>query len=124
MKRVASIRLHCGVRDYLRWIRNVHTSLQRASEWGMGGLQGRFPCCKKLLPNDSEQQPLVLEAIVQVHFFDQRMLDTVRLRVNSTLNMFLLKTFTVITKLLNITSVPGNTIVRWTGVVMAVMTSN
>jgi hypothetical protein len=68
MKR-ATRRLHHGVRDYLLWISNVHTLLRQASEWGMRGLQGTFPCCKKCLPSDSEQQRLVLEAIVLVHNF-------------------------------------------------------
>ena len=61
--------LHCGIRDYLFWISNVHTSLRQASEWGMRGLQGTFPHCKKRLPGDSGQQRLVLEAIVLVHNF-------------------------------------------------------
>ncbi len=47
--------LHCGIRDYLFWISNVHTSLRQASEWGMRGLQGTFPRCKKRLPSDSGQ---------------------------------------------------------------------
>ncbi len=65
----AARRLHCGIRDYLLWISNVHTLLWQASEWGMCGLQGTFPRRKKHLPSDSEQQSLVLEAIVLVHNF-------------------------------------------------------
>ena len=62
-------RLHRDVRDYLLRISNVHTSLRQASEWGMRGLQGTFPRCKKRLPSDSEQRRLVLESIVLVHNF-------------------------------------------------------
>ena len=61
--------LHCDVCDYILWISNDHTSLWQASEWGMCGLQGTFPRCKKCLPSDSVQQRLVLEAIVLVHNF-------------------------------------------------------
>ena len=43
--------------------------LHQASKWGMRGLQGTFPQCKKLLPNDSEQRCLVLEEIVLIHNF-------------------------------------------------------
>ena len=32
-------------------------------------LQGTFPCCKKRLLSDSDQQRLVLEVIVLVHSF-------------------------------------------------------
>jgi len=55
------------VRDYLLLISNVHTSLRQASEWGMRGLQGTFPRCKKRLPSDSTLRRLVIEAIVLVH---------------------------------------------------------
>ena len=65
----AARRLHRDVRDYLLWISNVHTSLWQASEWGVRGLQGTFPCCKMRLPSDSEQRRLVLEAMVLVHNF-------------------------------------------------------
>ena len=65
----AARRLHRDVRDYLLRISNVHTSLRQASEWGMRGLQGTFPRCKKRLPSDSEQRRLVLESIVLVHNF-------------------------------------------------------
>jgi hypothetical protein len=61
--------LHCDVRDSLFQISNVHTSLWQASEWGMRGLQGTFPRCKKHLPSDSVQRCLVLEVIVLVHNF-------------------------------------------------------
>jgi hypothetical protein len=60
--------LHHDVRDYLIWISNVHMSLWHASEWSMRGLQGTFPC-KKRLPRDSMQRCLVLEVIVLVHNF-------------------------------------------------------
>ena len=69
MTKRAARRLHRDVCDYLLQISNVHTSLRQASEWGMRGLQGTFPCCKKCLPSDSEQRRLVLEAIVLVHNF-------------------------------------------------------
>jgi hypothetical protein len=40
-------RLHPLVRDNLIRLSNVYTSLRQASEWGMRGLQGTFPRCKK-----------------------------------------------------------------------------
>lgn len=63
----AARRLHRDVRDYLLLISNVHTSLRQASEWGMRGLQGTFPRCKKRMPSDSALRRLVIEAIVLVH---------------------------------------------------------
>jgi hypothetical protein len=39
--------LHRNVRNYLLRISNVHTLLRQASEWGMRGMQGTFPRCKK-----------------------------------------------------------------------------
>ena len=65
----AARRLHRDVRDYLLLISNVHTSLRQASEWGMRGLQGTFPRCKKRLPSDPALRRLVIEAIVLVHNF-------------------------------------------------------
>jgi hypothetical protein len=65
----AARRLHREVCDYLLRIPNVHTSLQQASEWGMHGMQGTFPCCKKCLPSDHALRCLVIEAIVLVHNF-------------------------------------------------------
>jgi hypothetical protein len=62
-------RLHRDVRNYLLMISNVHTSLRQASEWGMRGMQGTFPRCKKWLPGDDEMQRLVLDAILLVHNF-------------------------------------------------------
>ena len=65
----AARRLHKDVRDYLLRLSNVHTSLRQASEWGMRGLQGTFPRCKKRLPSASDQRRLVLESIVLLHNF-------------------------------------------------------
>jgi hypothetical protein len=62
-------RLHRDVRNYLLRISNVHTSLRQASEWGMRGIQGTFPRCKKRLPGDDKMGHLVLDAIVLVHNF-------------------------------------------------------
>jgi hypothetical protein len=67
-KRVARL-LHRDVHDYLLLILNVHTSLHQASEWGMRGLQGTFPCCKKRLPSDPTLCCLVIEAISLIHNF-------------------------------------------------------
>jgi hypothetical protein len=61
--------LHHDVRNYLLLISNVHTSLRQASEWGMRGLQGTFPRCKKRLPSDPALRCLVIEAIVLIHNF-------------------------------------------------------
>ncbi len=62
-------RLHHNVRNYLLRISNVHTSLWQASEWGMQGMQGTFPRCKKCFPGDNNMRRLVLDAIVLVHNF-------------------------------------------------------
>ncbi len=62
-------RLHRDVRNYLLRISNVHTLLRQACEWGMRGMQGTFPRCKKRLPGDDEMPHLVLDAIVLVHNF-------------------------------------------------------
>ena len=53
--------------DYYLRLSNVHTSLRQASEWGMRGLQGTFPRCKKRLPSDTENCRLVIEGIILVH---------------------------------------------------------
>jgi hypothetical protein len=48
----------------------VHISLRQASEWGIRGMQGTFPRCKKCLPSDDEMRHLVNDAaIVQLHNF-------------------------------------------------------
>jgi hypothetical protein len=65
----AARRLHRDVRDYLLLISNVHTSLRQASEWGMRGLHGAFPRCKKRLPCDHALCRLVIKSIVLVHNF-------------------------------------------------------
>ena len=61
--------LHRDVSDYIIPVSNVYTSLRQASEWGMRGLQGSFPRCKKRLPIDSFTRRLVLEAIIFIHNF-------------------------------------------------------
>jgi hypothetical protein len=65
----AARHLHRNVRDYLLQISNVHTSLWQASEWGMRGMQGTFPCMKKRLPSDHARRRLVIEAVVLIHNF-------------------------------------------------------
>ena len=65
----AARRLHRDVRDYYLRLSNIHTSLRQASEWGMRGLQGTFPRCKKRLPSDAKQRRLVIESIVLIHNF-------------------------------------------------------
>ncbi len=61
--------LHPLVRDNLIRLSNVYTSLRQASEWGMRGLQGTFPRCKKRLPSDKDKRRRVLECIVLLHNF-------------------------------------------------------
>jgi hypothetical protein len=61
--------LHCDMRNYLFCNSSPHTSLQQASEWGMRGMQGTFPRCKKRLPSDLALCCLVTKAIVLVHNF-------------------------------------------------------
>ncbi len=62
-------RLHSSMRDRLLKLSNIYTSLCQASEWGMRGLQGSFPRCKKRLPTDNLQRRKILEAIIFVHNF-------------------------------------------------------
>jgi hypothetical protein len=65
----AARHLHRDICNYYLQISNINTMLCQASKWGMSGLQGIFPPCKKLLPSDSKQCCLVHEAIVLVHNF-------------------------------------------------------
>jgi hypothetical protein len=65
----AARRFHRDVHNYLLLILNVHTTLRQASEWGMRGLQGTFPCGKKHLPSDPALCCLVIETIVLIHNF-------------------------------------------------------
>ena len=60
---------HCDVCDNMLWLSNVYTSLWQASEWGMQGLQGTIPQCKKWLQSDCIERRLVLENIIYVHNF-------------------------------------------------------
>ena len=62
-------RLHSSMRDRLLKLSNVYTSLRQASEWGMRGLQGSFPRCKKRLPTNNLQRRKILESIIFVHNF-------------------------------------------------------
>jgi hypothetical protein len=66
-------RLHRAVRDQLLRISNVYTSLRQASEWGMRGLQGSFPRCKKRLPTNNLQRRQILESIILIHNFRTEM---------------------------------------------------
>ena len=65
----SACRLHPLVRDNLIRLSNVYTSLRQASEWGMCGLQGTFPRCKKCLLTDKDKRQRVLECIVLIHNF-------------------------------------------------------
>ncbi len=40
-----------------------------SSKWGMRGMQGTFPRCKKCLPSDDKMRCLVIDAVVLVHNF-------------------------------------------------------
>jgi hypothetical protein len=62
-------RLYPAMRDQLLKRSNVYTSLRQASEWGMRGLQGSFPRCRKRLPTENYQRRKILEAIVFIHNF-------------------------------------------------------
>ena len=62
-------RLHPLVRDNLIHLSNVYTSLRQAIEWGMWGLQGTFPRCKKWLPSNKEKCRRVLECIILLYNF-------------------------------------------------------
>ena len=62
-------RLHPAVRDNLLRLSNVYTSLRQASEWGIRGMQGTFPRCKKRLPSDRVKRRLVIESIIFINNF-------------------------------------------------------
>ena len=62
-------RLHPAVHDNLLRLSNVYTSLRQASEWGMRGMQGTFPRCKKRLPSDRVKRRLVIESIIFINNF-------------------------------------------------------
>jgi hypothetical protein len=61
--------LHHSVHDHLICLSNVYTSLWQASDWGMRGLQGTIPCCKKCLPTDKDKRRMVLDCIIFVQNF-------------------------------------------------------
>ncbi len=65
----SACQLHPLVRDNLIRLSNVYMSIRQASEWGMHGLQGTFPQCKKSLLSDKEKRRRVLECFVLVHNF-------------------------------------------------------
>jgi hypothetical protein len=108
----AARRLHRDVRDYLLLISNVHTSLRQASEWGMHGLQGTFPRCKKRLPSDPALCRLVVEAIVLVHNYRTDFIGYSQIRLSLTLSMFGVKIWKDMTESLSITSARGNMTAR------------
>jgi hypothetical protein len=62
-------RLTQNLRPYLLHLSNVYFSLHQASEWGMKGLQGSFPRCKKRLPGSPAKCKLVIQSIVFAHNF-------------------------------------------------------
>jgi hypothetical protein len=61
--------LAANLQPYLLCLSNVYLSLQQASEWGMRGLQGSFPCCKRRLPGNPVKHKLVITSIVLIHNF-------------------------------------------------------
>ncbi len=69
MNEQSARRLQPAVREYMLRVSNVYTSLRQASEWGMRGLQGSFPHCKKCLPSNFRVRRLVIESIVLIHNF-------------------------------------------------------
>ncbi len=64
-----AFRLAENLHPYLLCLSNVYISLRQASEWGMRGLQGSIPRCKKRLPRSPEKRKLVIPSIVLVHNF-------------------------------------------------------
>ena len=69
ISRAQAYRLAPNLRPYLIHLSNVYVSLRQASEWGMRGLQGTFPRCKKRLPGNQFKRKLVIQSIVLVHNF-------------------------------------------------------
>ena len=69
ISRAQAYRLAPNLRPYLIHLSNVYVSLRQTSEWGMRGLQGTFPRCKKRLPGNQFKRKLVIQSIVLVHNF-------------------------------------------------------
>jgi hypothetical protein len=69
IRRAQAYRLAPNLWPYLLSQSNVYISLRQASEWGMRGLQGSFPQCKKRLPGNPLLHKLVIQSIVLVHNF-------------------------------------------------------
>jgi hypothetical protein len=76
-------RLHPLMYDYLLCLSNVYTLLHQASEWGMRGIQGSFPCCKKQLLTQSNIRRLVLESIVLIHKFCTKLVGSKQIKTVS-----------------------------------------
>jgi hypothetical protein len=69
ISRKKAAKLAPNLRPYLLRLSNVYVSLRQASEWGMRGLQGSFPRCKKRLPGNPLKRKRVIQSIVLVHNF-------------------------------------------------------
>ena len=69
MSRRTSGQLSPFIHPRLLQLSNCYVSLRQASEWGMRGLQGTFPRCKKRLPGNPFIRKLVIQSIVLVHNF-------------------------------------------------------
>ena len=89
----------------------------------MRGLQGTFPRCKKCLPGDDKMQRLVLDAIVLVHNFQTEYVGRARLKLHSTQNMCVSKTWKATTELHSTTPIQESTIVKLTGAEVIVTTT-
>jgi hypothetical protein len=120
-KRVARC-LHRDVRDYILKISNVHTSLCQASKWGMRGLQGTFPWCKKCLPSNSLKHRLVIESIVLLYNFWMDTLGTTRLRQFLTQSILLFRILKVMIGLHSITFAQETMVAKLMGVEVTVGT--
>jgi hypothetical protein len=60
---------HSSMCDRLLKLSNIYTSLCQASKWGIRGLQGSFPQCKKRLLTNNLQRRKILESIIFVNNF-------------------------------------------------------
>ena len=75
--------LHHHMLDYMLRVSNISTLLHQASKWGMHGMQGSFPRCKKRLPTDSRKQRNALESIVLIHNYRTEVVRSNQIKIQS-----------------------------------------
>jgi hypothetical protein len=80
MSRTQAQRLAQNLHPYSLHLSNVYVLLWQASSWGMRGLQGIFPPCKKKILRSPEKCKLVIQSIVLVHNFRTEIVELNQIR--------------------------------------------